>query len=68
MTEQLKILAKALILIGRAVEAVSRRRKIEQAVGYPVEYGDDAEVLADMVKFLKSAEVRSAVDQVLSEH
>lgn len=46
-----------LTLLVRWAEAASQRRQIEQACGYPPEYGGDAEVLADTDIFLKALEI-----------
>ena len=56
-----RLMAEALILLARFIEAGDARCKIEAAVSYPEEYGGDAIVLTDAKAFFNRGEVRTFV-------
>lgn len=57
---------QAVLLIWTTAQAISRRRKIEKACGYPSEYGDDEFLLERLKEFLALPSIAIRAEKLVS--
>lgn len=62
-----ELLKQSLILLGSFNTNISKRRHIEEAVGYPREYGGDSDLLRESRLFMGRPAVREIIMEILKE-